>query len=94
MTASPEFSALLATTQLEREKADGIRSLIAASKLAAGYQARAEKAEAALALTWLEIGAMTREGIAKQIESEMKYEGVRAQRVMKMCAGIARTWKP
>ena len=49
MTASPEFSALLATTELEREKADGINSLIAASKLAAGYQTRAEKAEAALA---------------------------------------------
>ena len=47
--ASPEFDALLATTQLEREKADGINSLIAASKLAAGYQHRAEKAEAALA---------------------------------------------
>ena len=46
---SDEFNALLAATELEREKADGIRSLIAASKLAAGYQARAEKAEAALA---------------------------------------------
>jgi len=49
MTASPEFDALLATTQLEREKADGIRSLIAASRLAADYQHRAEVAEAALA---------------------------------------------
>ena len=49
MTASPEFDALLATTHLEREKADGIRSLIAASKLAADYQHRAEVAEAALA---------------------------------------------
>jgi len=47
-----------------------------------------------VALTWLEIGAATREGIAKQIESEMQFEGVRAQRVMAMCAGIARTWKP
>jgi hypothetical protein len=46
---SDEFDALLATTELEREKADGIRSLIAASKLAAGYQHRAEVAEAALA---------------------------------------------
>ena len=46
---SPEFDALMAQTQLEREKADGIRSLIAASKLAADYQHRAEKAEAALA---------------------------------------------
>ena len=43
---SESLDALLATTQLEREKADGIRSLIAASKLAAGYQHRAEKAEA------------------------------------------------
>ena len=49
MTASPEFDALMATTQLEREKADGIKSLIAASKLAADYQHRAEVAEAALA---------------------------------------------
>ena len=49
MTTSPEFDALLATTQLEREKADGIKSLIAASKLAADYQHRAEVAEAALA---------------------------------------------
>jgi len=47
-----------------------------------------------VALTWLEIGAATREGIAKEIEAQMKYEGVRAQRVMAMCAGIARTWKP
>ena len=46
---SDEFDALLAETQLEREKADGIRSLDAASKLAAGYQARAEKAEAEVA---------------------------------------------
>ena len=49
MTASPEFDALMATTQLEREKADGINSLIAAAKLAEGYQVRARKAEAALA---------------------------------------------
>ena len=48
MTASPEFDALMAQTQLEREKADGIKSLIAASKLAARYQHRAEVAEAAL----------------------------------------------
>jgi hypothetical protein len=47
---SDEFDALLATTELEREKADGIRSLIAAAKLAAGYQHRAEKAEGALAV--------------------------------------------
>ena len=46
---STEFDALMAQTQLEREKADGIRSLVAASKLAAGYQHRAEVAEAALA---------------------------------------------
>ena len=51
---SDEFSALLATTQLEREKADGINSLIAASKLAADYQHRAEVAEAALArVSWV-----------------------------------------
>ena len=43
---SDEFDALMATTELERSKADGIRSLIAASKLAAGYQHRAEVAEA------------------------------------------------
>ena len=47
-----------------------------------------------VALTWLEIGAATREGIAKEIEAQMRFEGVRAQRVMAMCAGIARTWKP
>jgi len=47
-----------------------------------------------VSLTWLEIGAATREGIAKEIESAMQYEGVRAQRVMGMCAYIARTWKP
>ena len=47
-SASPEFDALLAMTKLDREKADGIKSLIAASKLAADYQARAEVAEAAL----------------------------------------------
>ena len=46
---SDELDALLATTELERSRADGIRSLIAASRLAAEYQARAEKAEAALA---------------------------------------------
>lgn len=46
------------------------------------------------ALTWLEIGAATREGIAKEIETAMRYEGVRARRVMAMCAYIARTWKP
>jgi len=51
-------------------------------------------ADEAVALTWLEIGAATREGIAKEIESAMQYEGVRAQRVMGMCAYIARTWKP
>jgi len=45
---STEFDALMAQTQLEREKADGIRSLIAASKLAADYQHRAEVAEASL----------------------------------------------
>ena len=32
---SDEFDALLVTTQLEREKADGIKSLIAASRLGA-----------------------------------------------------------
>jgi len=51
--ASPEFDALMATTQLEREKADGIKSLIAASRLAADYQHRAEKAEAALARVYV-----------------------------------------
>jgi len=50
---SDEFSALLATTQLERSKADGINSLIAASKLAARYQHRAEVAEAALARVYV-----------------------------------------
>lgn len=30
------------------------------------------------------------ERIARAIEDEMRYEGVRAQRVMKMCAQIAR----
>ena len=45
---SAEFDALMASTQLEREKADGIRSLVAASNLAAKYQHRAEVAEAAL----------------------------------------------
>ena len=49
MTSSPEFDAALAMTVAEREKADGIKSLVAASKLAATYQGRAEKAEAALA---------------------------------------------
>ena len=47
MTSSPEFDAALALTVAEREKADGIKSLVAASKLAATYQGRAEKAEAA-----------------------------------------------
>ena len=56
MTASPEFSALLAATQLEREKADSINSLIAASRLAAGYQHRAEVAEAALARVYVLLG--------------------------------------
>ena len=46
---SPEFDAALAVTELEKSKADGIKSLIAASKASAHYQARAEKAEAALA---------------------------------------------
>ena len=45
---SAEFAALMASTHLEREKADGIKSLIAASRLAARYQHRAEVAEAAL----------------------------------------------
>lgn len=59
MTSSPEFDALMATTQLEREKADGIKSLVAATKLAAKYQHRAEVAEAALgrvheAAAWLD----------------------------------------
>ena len=52
---SDEFDALLATTELEREKADGIKSLIAASKLAAKYQHRAEVAEAALARVEVEV---------------------------------------
>lgn len=34
--------------------------------------------------------AETREEIARRIEAEMQYEGVRAQRIMKMCARIAR----
>ena len=46
---SAEFAALMASTHLEREKADGIQSLIAASRLAAKYQHRTEVAEAALA---------------------------------------------
>jgi len=49
MTASPEFDALMATTQLEREKADGIRSLVSSAKATAKWQHRAEVAEAALA---------------------------------------------
>jgi len=56
--------------------------------------ALSDPGEDVAALTWLEIGAATREGIAKEIESQMQFEGVRAQRVMGMCAGIARTWKP
>jgi hypothetical protein len=63
---STEFDALMASTQLEREKADGIKSLIAASKLAARYQHRAEKAEAALARVYVlcdsNIGVATRDG--------------------------------
>ena len=46
---SPEFDAALAVTELEKSKADGIKSLVDLSKISAGYQARAEKAEAALA---------------------------------------------
>ena len=46
---SLEFDAALAVTELEKSKADGIKSLIAAVKASARYQARAEKAEAALA---------------------------------------------
>jgi len=46
---SPEFDALMATTQLEREKADDIRSLVAASKLAAKYEGERDAALAALA---------------------------------------------
>jgi len=45
---SAEFSALLATTQLEREKADGIKSLVSSAKATAKWQHRAEVAEAAL----------------------------------------------
>jgi len=41
---SAEFAALMATTQLEREKADGIKSLVAASKLAAKYEAERDAA--------------------------------------------------
>ena len=46
--ASPEFDALMATTQLEREKADGIRSLVAASRHSAKYQYERDIARAAL----------------------------------------------
>lgn len=35
-------------------------------------------------------GAAVAERIAQRIEREMKYEGPRAQRVMRMCAEIAR----
>ena len=47
--ASPEFDAALALTEWQRDKADWVKSMANASELAAGYQARAEKAEAALA---------------------------------------------
>ena len=47
--ASPEFDAALALTEWQRDKADWVKSMVNASELAAGYQARAEKAEAALA---------------------------------------------
>ena len=45
---SPEFDAALAVTELEKSKADGIKSLIAASKASAAWQQRAQKAEAML----------------------------------------------
>ena len=78
MTASPEFDALMATTQLEREKADGIKSLIAASRLAADYQHRAEVAEAALARVYVlcdsNAGVATRDGalMVSTIRNAMK----------------------
>ena len=46
---SVEFDAQLATSEWERDKADWVKSMGAASKLAATYQHRAEAAEAALA---------------------------------------------
>ena len=45
MGSSPEFDAALAKTEYDK----AIKSLVAAVKASAGYQARAEKAEAALA---------------------------------------------
>ena len=63
---SPEFDAALAVTELEKSKADGIKSLITAVKASAGYQARAEKAEAALARVYMlcesNAGVATRDG--------------------------------
>ena len=72
---SDEFSALLATTQLEREKADGIRSLIAASKLAADYQHRAEVAEAALARVSAAVGPLLKLQYKAFEDAEAGYRG-------------------
>jgi hypothetical protein len=69
---SAEFAALMASTHLEREKADGIKSLIAASKLAAGYQARAEKAEAALVRVYVLCDAGIDVESADRVRAAMK----------------------
>ena len=53
---SPEFDAALAVTELKKSKADGIKSLIAAVKASARYQARAEKAEATVDRVWALMG--------------------------------------
>ena len=71
---SPEFDAALAVTELEKSKADGIKSLIAAVKASAHYQARAEKAEAALARVYMlcDEFAPTKLVIVNDIRAAMK----------------------
>ena len=57
--ANPEFDAALALAEWERDKADWVKSMGNASKLAADYQHRAEVAEAALARVGTLCGAIS-----------------------------------
>ena len=73
--ASPEFDAALAQASWERDKADWVKSMANASKLAAGYQARAEKAEAALARVSAAVGALLKLQYKAFEDAEAGYRG-------------------
>ena len=73
--ASPEFDAALALTEWQRDKADWVKSMANASELVVGYQARAEKAEAALARVSAAVGALLKLQYKAFEDAEAGYRG-------------------